>query len=62
MSNEESTQPFNINENTGEPSHRPEHDLAREKVDDKMNDPGEEPLRPEDVSGTGPQADTAHEE
>lgn len=31
---EESTQPFNINENTGEPSHRPEHDKARREADE----------------------------
>ena len=31
---QESTQPFNINENTGEPSHRPEHDKARREADD----------------------------
>ena len=30
----ESTQPFNINENTGEPSHRPEHDKARRDAHD----------------------------
>ena len=36
----ESTQPFNINENTGEPSHRPEHDKARDDAHDDC-DPSE---------------------
>ena len=50
MSNE-STQPFNINDNTGQPSHRPEHDKARDDVDERLHDGDEEPITPEDVEG-----------
>jgi hypothetical protein len=38
----ESTQPFNINEDTAEPSHRPEHDRGREAADDKLGQSAEE--------------------
>ncbi len=48
MSNE-STQPFNINENTGQPSHRPEHDKARDDIDERLDDENAEPITPEDV-------------
>lgn len=47
MSNE-STQPFNINDETGQPSHRPEHDEARDEVDEELGD--DEPVTPEDTS------------
>ncbi len=50
MSNE-STQPFNINDNTGQPSHRPEHDKAREDVDERLHDDDAEPVKPEAVQG-----------
>lgn len=50
MSNE-STQPFNINDNTGQPSHRPEHDKARDDVDERLHDEDEEPITPADVEG-----------
>jgi hypothetical protein len=36
MSNE-STQPFNINDNTAQPSHRPEHDKARDEVEERLH-------------------------
>jgi hypothetical protein len=50
MSNE-STQPFNINDNTGQPSHRPEHDKAREDIDERLHDDDAEPITPEDTIG-----------
>jgi hypothetical protein len=49
MSNE-STQPFNINENTGQPSHRPEHDKAREEVDEELADGDAQPISPSDTA------------
>jgi hypothetical protein len=48
MSND-STQPFNINENTGEPSHRPHHDRAREEIEDRLHDDVDEPITPADT-------------
>lgn len=48
MSNE-STQPFNINDNTGQPSHRPDQDESREEVDEQLDD--DETITPEDTSG-----------
>jgi hypothetical protein len=50
MSNE-STQPFNINENTGQPSHRPEHDAAREEIDEELADGDGPPITPSDTTG-----------
>lgn len=50
MSNE-STQPFDINEHTGQPSHRPEHDEARDEIDRELHDEDDEPITPEDTEG-----------
>jgi hypothetical protein len=50
MSNE-STQPFNINDNTGQPSHRPEHDKARDEIDRRLDEDDAEPITPEDTIG-----------
>jgi hypothetical protein len=50
MSNE-STQPFNINDNTGQPSHRPEHDKARDEIDRRLDEGDAEPITPEDTIG-----------
>lgn len=47
----ESTQPFNINENTGQPSHRPKHDKARDDVDERLHDEDAEPITPADTEG-----------
>ncbi len=47
----ESTQPFNINDNTGQPSHRPQHDKARDDVDEQLHDADAEPITPEDTAG-----------
>lgn len=49
MSNE-STQPFNINENTTEPSHRPEHDAKREAIDEEFDESDGSPITPADTS------------
>jgi hypothetical protein len=48
MSNE-STQPFNINENTAQPSHRPEHDKARDEIDKRLHDDDSESITPMDT-------------
>ena len=48
MSNE-STQPFNINDDTGQPSHRPEHDKARDAIDHRLEDETGEPVTPADT-------------
>ncbi len=50
MSNE-STQPFNINENTGQPSHRPKHDKARDDIDERLQNEHAEPITPVDTEG-----------
>lgn len=56
MSND-STQPFNINEHTAQPSHRPEHDKAREAVDAQLEEDAE-PITPEDtIASSEPTAD-----
>lgn len=49
MSND-STQPFDINENTGEPSHRPEHDRARRDADEQLDDQNAADITPEDIT------------
>lgn len=59
MSNE-STQPFNINENSGQPSHRPEHDKAREEIDAKLEDENAEPITPSDTIGPLATEDNHH--
>lgn len=39
MTNEpDSTQPFDINDDTGEPSNRPEHDEAQDDVAERLAD------------------------
>lgn len=50
MSNE-STQPFNINDNTAQPSHRPRHDKARDEVEERLHDDGAEPTTPSGTEG-----------
>ncbi len=52
MSNE-STQPFDINEHTAEPSHRPKHDRGRRESDERVHN--EEADRPS--STTAPTGD-----
>lgn len=46
----ESTQPFNINDKTGQPSHRPEHDKERDEVDEQLDDEDAEPITPVDAA------------
>ncbi len=49
--NNESTQPFNIKDNTGQPSHRPKHDKARDDVDERLHDGDAEPITPAETVG-----------
>jgi hypothetical protein len=46
----ESTQPFNINDQTGQPSHRPEHDKQSDEVDEQLDDEDAEPITPADTA------------
>jgi hypothetical protein len=52
---DESTQPFNINENTAQPSHRPEHDKARDEIDERLKDDDDTPITPEDTIRDSPE-------